>query len=430
MTENKLPGLLLELPELATPEHGHDETRPLAELLDEQRALLGKPDMQGWRRLSFDTPNLELSLQSAALLRENATELLVIGMGGSVNGARAVHSALELSGSVHSALEFLDNPDPLSIISTLEVIDPERCAVMAVSRSGSTLETVAMLAAVLQHVPAGPLEDKGPACAVCSLPNDNPLARLAGERGWLQLPIPEDVGGRFSVFSPAGLVPLAFCGIDISRLLESAAETATLLENLPLADNPAWQLSGMLTAAGSGNAVLYHYADCLSGLAEWWRQLLAESTGRRMADGSSVGITPLVARGAADQHSQNQLYLDGPGDPFFVFIDIQEPSAYLSINRSSEFLPAGFERLRGLEFSHLQSASARGTLQALQEAGRRCARIGLEGASEQALGSLLQLWMYTTACLGLRLGINPYDQPAVERGKRITAGLLDAATGE
>lgn len=430
MSEYALPGLHIELPELAAPPPSFNESSTLASLLDMQKQEYAADAPQGWRSLPANTQNIETSLSAAAILRADASELLLIGMGGSINGARAIYRALEMSGSVQAALEFMDNPDPLSMISTLESIDPESCAVLAVSRSGSTLETVAMLAAALQHIPAGSIGETGAACAVCSLAGDNPLSRLATASGWLHIPFPQDVGGRFSIFGPAGLVPLAFSGLDVRALAAGAAESSETLENQLLADSPAWLLSQMLLAGRNANTVLYTYSDNLQGLGDWWRQLIGESLARRLADGSYSGLMPIIARGPADQHSQNQFYLDGPDSSAYVFLGVDSMGFDLSINRGSSRLPAEFSSLSGLEFSRIMQASRQGSMQALRDSGRFCALLQLERLSEEGLGSFMQFWMYVTACMGIRLGINPYVQPGVERSKLIINALLRQAASD
>ncbi|MCB1187500.1 hypothetical protein KDL29_10070 [bacterium] len=419
--EYRLPGLSLRLSQTGD-STGFDAEATLATLLDRQQAELGDAALMGWRGLPSETHSIEQIQQAARLLAAGSSELLLIGMGGSINGARAVYRALELDSRLMRAVEFMDNPDPATMITVLESVDPASCSVLAVSRSGNTLETVAMLAASLQFLDAG--DAGGPQVAVCCLDNDNPLGTLADRHGWERIALPAHTGGRFSMFTAAGLLPLAFAGLDIAALSKAAAETATLLEGTALADNPAWQLSGLLLADGIANAVLYCYGDLLLGFGDWWRQLIAESTGRTLPDGKRIGVNPLVARGASDQHSLNQLFLDGPANNAYCFLSCNEPQFDMSVNRGSERLPAGFEHIAGQSMHALLEASRRGTLATLESAGCPVAELELDRLDEQALGSLLQLWMHTTACLGIRLGINPYDQPGVERSKQVTDRLL------
>ncbi|MEZ5338177.1 MAG: hypothetical protein R3F46_07900 [bacterium] len=395
---------------------------PLSNLLNDQQQRYGNDALMGWRRICADEGNVNRAMETAAALSKSAQELLLIGMGGSVNGARAVYRALDLRRSVHHTVEFMDNPDPLSMISLLSVIDPDRTSVLAVSRSGNTVETLAMLATVMQYLPAGRQPADGPLTAVCCLPGDNQLAELAARHGWLQHDAHRNIGGRFSVFSAAGLIPLAFSGIDISKLNVVAAEAAEQVEECDLSDNPAWQLSSLLVS--SRESVLYSYADVLAGFSDWWKQLIAESSGRRMAKSGSVGITPVIARGTADQHSINQLLLDSPGDRSCCFIGFDDHGFDVELASDNDFLATGSNHLGGLTMSEMMRASLEGTRDALMAEGVGCANIMLERPDERSMASLLQLWHYTTACIGIRLGINPYDQPAVERSKQITAEKL------
>ncbi|MCB1217589.1 hypothetical protein KDL44_09355, partial [bacterium] len=399
MAEFSLPGLRLELPlERISPDRERDE-QALAALLDRQQAELGAQAPLGWRRLPAKSLEDAGIAAQAARLAEGANELLLIGMGGSINGARCVYRALELDSRLLRAVEFMDNPDPASVVSLLEGIDPEHCSVLAVSRSGTTLETVSMLAAALQFLEAG--NANAPGVAVCCLENDNPLARLADERNWQRIPFTADTGGRFSMFSASGLLPLAFAGLDIQALCRAGAETAEQLESTRCSDNPAWLLSGMLLGDGCANCVLYVYADLLLGFGDWWRQLIAESTGRTLADGSRVGINPVLARGASDQHSLNQLFMDGPLNCSYVFLSCRESPFDIGIKRGTELLPEGQRHMAGRSLGELLEASRRGTLATLRDRGMPTAELVLERLDETALGSLLQLWMHTTACLGI-----------------------------
>ena len=421
-TEYRLPGLLIRCADRPDLQRDADPSRPLSELLDAQQQQYGKAALQGWRSEASGISRPYDILSAAEQLAGTATELLLIGMGGSINGARAVYRALELSGSIRHPLEFMDNPDPHSMIGLLESVDPERCAVLCVSRSGRTLETLAMLAAALQHLDAG--NAATPAVAVCCLDGNNPLGNLADAKQWQRIRLPEDVGGRFGMFTAAGLLPLAVAGIDINALLEAAQSTAQLLESTALPDNPAWQLSGLMLAEGIDNAVLYVYGDLLLGFADWWRQLIAESTGRRLPAGRSCGLLPVVARGTADQHSLNQLFMDGPRSSSYTFLSCSSSQFDMAINTGNSFLPQGFEHLAGQSLSRLLEASRLGTLRAMREAGLPVNEILLDELSELSLGSLLQFWLYVTACLGIRLGINPYDQPGVEQSKQLIEQLL------
>ncbi len=254
------------------------------------------------------------------------------------------------------------------------------------------------------------------------------MREICDADGIATLPVPEGVGGRFSVLSPVGLFSAAMCGIDIDALLDGAAEMDTRCSEPDAARNPAAILAWILVelaGKGKSNHVLMPYANALEPLADWFRQLWAESLGKRVdLDSKEVftGPTPIKALGATDQHSQIQLYREGPNDKVIGFVEIE------AFERDLE-IPGGIESealryLPGATLGQLLAAEKRATEYALVESARPNFTITLPRLDACHVGQFIQLWEITTAMAGRLLNIDAYDQPAVETGKVATFGLM------
>jgi glucose-6-phosphate isomerase len=287
------------------------------------------------------------------------------------------------------------------------------------TKSGSTAETMAVFLDLWDWL--------DPACRDSRIiavtdPAGGDLRRLAGDRGWPSLPVPPAVGGRYSVFSAVGLLPGAFAGWDLRALLGGAAEAA---EDLGL--HGASSLPGRLAACWLSGFrshpvhVLFTYSDLLADTADWFAQLWAESLGKRLdTSGREVrtGQTPLACRGPADQHSLVQLFMEGPRDKFFTFLTVSEPSGPLSGGFSGY---PSVEWLEGRSLDELRLAEARATEAALAETGAPTCSLSMSGRpDERRMGALLMTMEIATVLCGIALGIDPLDQPGVERGKHLT----------
>ncbi|MEX0856083.1 MAG: glucose-6-phosphate isomerase [Gemmatimonadota bacterium] len=366
--------------------------------------------------------------------------LVVVGIGGSSLGARAITDALlgpfwnerSNEGREHfPRVYFLENVDPDTTRALLERLDLKRTLFNIVSKSGSTAETMAQYlvieAAVRQALDG---EAASGHLLFTTDPESGALRALARERGIPALEIPPAVGGRFSVLSSVGLLPAAIVGVDVSELLEGAAEMDARCRTAQLSENPAGLFATLLhaahTEAGRSIHVFMPYGDRLRTLGLWFQQLWAESLGKaRDRSGTLVhtGPTPLAALGAVDQHSLLQLLMEGPNDKVVCFLRIEDSEDAVEIPTSHPQVSA-FSYLGGHTLAELLETERRATAEALRQAGRPSLTLSVERLDARALGGLFMLLQIATVYAGALYGVDPLDQPGVELGKVLTYGML------
>ncbi len=365
--------------------------------------------------------------------------VLVLGIGGSALGAKALLNALrppawnewdDEGREFFPRLTVLENVDPTSVGAALRRIDPRRVLVNVISKSGGTAETMAQYLVVRAW-----LEDALGAAAYRHLvfttdPARGALRELARTEGIATLDVPSEVGGRFSVLSPVGLLPAALVGIDIAELLAGAARAVARAEEDDLRQNPAALWAALMytadTELGAPIHVLMPYTDRLREFAEWYRQLWAESLGKREnRAGKAVfaGPTPLAAVGATDQHSQVQLFMEGPRNKAITFVTVDQLSEDLPIP-AREHLPADLSYLAGHTLGGLLRAEYEATATALAQMGRMNCTLRLPDLSAGTLGELIMFFQLATGYAGVWYGVDPFDQPGVELGKRLTYGAM------
>jgi glucose-6-phosphate isomerase len=361
-------------------------------------------------------------------------DVLVLGIGGSSLGARALVEALGTAApgvpARRGRLHFPDNSDPWLLSVLLAHLNPARTGVLVVSKSGATIETAAQAHVVTRWLAErlGEAQARGRVIAVTD-PQRGSLRERATRDGWESLPIPANVGGRFSVLTAAGLLPAAIAGIDVVAVLDGAAAMAARCEGGELRSNPAAALACVHVLhhqlRGRSVHVMMPYADRLRAFAMWYVQLWAESLGKRVAtDGRVVetGPTPVPAVGSTDQHAQVQLFVEGPRDKLVTFVAVEEPACDLPI-------PAGPDaprQLAGRTLGALLRAQRVATSEALAADGRPSITVHLRQLDAHAFGALLFLYQAATAFAGELYGVDAFNQPGVELGKRLTDALLDA----
>jgi glucose-6-phosphate isomerase len=444
------------LADRVTGTHGLDPAAiagPLAERAETLTARLEETRGTGWERwrLLADpdgtrTAHVEAVRSIAAKHGGRWENLVVLGIGGSALGNIALQSALNpathnlmTAGRRGPRLFVLDNVDPANFAAIMAECPPEKTLFNVVSKSGETAETAAQFMIIrdlLTRAVGGNASDH---IVAVTDAEKGTMRQICDAAGYDTLPVPDGVGGRFSVLSPVGLFSAAMNGIDLDALLDGAHEMETKCRNPELAKNPAAMLATILVELGKGRSksggepkpmhVLMPYCNGLYLLADWFRQLWAESLGKRHAtDGSEVfeGFTPIKALGATDQHSQVQLYREGPNDKVFGFLEVEHFGDPLGEQVS---IPTGLgvdalAYLEGKKMGDLLNAEKRATEYALVESERPNFTIKFPSVNAHSVGEFIMLWQVATAYAGLMLGIDAYDQPAVETGKKATFGLM------
>jgi glucose-6-phosphate isomerase len=396
-----------------------------------------------WRELPFDpmrSAHLEAIRPLVEKLRDRTDNLIVLGIGGSALGNIALQAAL--NPQTYNLLPrkrrggprlfVLDNVDPHFVGQTLEFIkqdDPgfERTVVNVISKSGETAETAAQFI-IARSMLKQTLGDRYAEQVIAITdPEQGTMRSICDAEGYTTLPVPDGVGGRFSVLSPVGLFSAAMCGIDIEGLLDGAAEMDQRCQSTDAGENPAaivaWLLME-LTKRGKPNHVLMPYCNALYSLADWFRQLWAESLGKRVdIHGNEVfaGATPIKALGTTDQHSQVQLYREGPNDKVIGLVEVEQ---FDDMTVPDDLDVENLRYLQGRTLGQLLNAEKRATEYALVESERPNFTIRFPQVDARTVGAFIQLWEITTAYAGLMLEIDAYDQPAVETGKKATFGLM------
>ncbi len=396
-----------------------------AELASAHRALLERSKdptaMLGWIRLP------EATEEARGILRFSqragwARDVVVLGIGGSALGAKALYQALAPA-TPPARLHFVDHTDPVPVARLLGQLDPATTLVLVISKSGGTAETLAAFLIFRRWLADALGEGWRNHVAVVTDPEKGALRAYARAHGLTAFPVPPDVGGRFSVFSPVGLLPLALGGVPIEDLLMGARRAnARALEE---AGKSALFLYLLERHRGKRIHVLMPYGQRLERVADWFVQLHAESLGKaRDTRGSRVhtGPTPLAALGPTDQHSLLQLLREGPNDKLVIVVRAEDPGKDLPLPEDPSLPSASY--LFGKTLAVLQDAEARGTTLALAEAGRPVLTLILPAIDPPALGDLLQFFMWQTAFMGELYGVNAFDQPGVELAKTYTYALM------
>ena len=346
--------------------------------------------------------------------RARYRRLVVLGTGGASLGGQALAAV----GSESDRLLFLDNGDGDRLDSVLRAPDEDRTGFLVISKSGATAETLTQALLVL-GAGADPAQ-----VAVLTQPGASPLRRLAARCELTVLDHDPALGGRFSALSAAGLLPAMFAGVDAAAVRAGAQGVLAAALAAPTPERSAPAAGAALAVAAmdawpAASMVLMPYGPGLHPFGLWYRQLWAESLGK-----GGRGSTPIVAPGPVDQHSQLQLFLDGPGGMLFTILDAPDPTPRRVDRALAEAVGAG--HLGGRSMGALVAAQARATAALLQGAGRPLRRLSVPAADARAIGALMMHFMLETVVAAHLLGVDPFDQPAVERGKGLLRRELEA----
>jgi glucose-6-phosphate isomerase len=373
--------------------------------------------------------------EMAADLRQHQ-DVLVIGIGGSSLGAKALQQAVapQPPPAGTPRLHFVENIDPYFLQRLLSGLNAGSTAVLCISKSGGTIETVVQYLILRDWLTRqlGEMNARRHQWIITD-PKNGWLRELAKREGLPSLPVPSQVGGRYSVLSPVGLVPLATLGVDITVLLQGAADNAARCADADVASNPALEMAALCvlldTRRGKRTTVMMPYINRLQLFVDWYCQLWAESLGKwdRTRPGSTpAGTLPVRAMGAVDQHSQLQMYLESRHDKFFTFIELETCEYDLPVPLDDFDVPH-FPFLKGRSMAEVIDAEFRATRQVITDAGHPNMTIRLPVLDAHVLGQLIDLYQRATIYAGLLYGINPLDQPSVEIGKRLAIDYLRGA---
>lgn len=400
----------------------------------------GRDDLfMGWTELPYNQDAIVNDIiVTAKQIKKKFKNFVVLGIGGSALGPIMAFNALkhlhynELPPKKRGGPKFYveDNVDPVRMAALLDVIDPKETCFNVISKSGATSETMAQFLIV-----ADLLEKAG-----VNLP-DNMIFTTDASRGNLmkiddkfggkfkKYVLPDGVGGRFSELCPVGLLPAAVLGIDIKGMLAGAAYMDSLCSKPSIAKNPALAcavIQYISMQQGKNINVLMPYSDNLKLMADWYCQLWAESLGKAVdyaGNTVNAGTTPVKSLGVTDQHSQVQLYIEGPYDKVITFISVEKYGCEMPIAHGCDDIPdVGF--LGGHTLQELIQAENKATAYALMRAGRCNYTINMPEVNAFTLGQLMYMLELQTAYTGALLNINTFNQPGVENGKKATFALL------
>ncbi len=373
-----------------------------------RQGWLGCPDEKAWTTASgrpYDT---------------RFTAYLVIGIGGSDVGARALWHALKNS---HNPIEFAGgNTDPDELTETLKRLDWKRTLVNVISKSGDTLEPMAAFFVVRDILRKKIGKRFAEHIVATTDENGGALRELARREGYATLSIPTNVSGRFSVLTNVGLFPMRCAGFDVRALLRGARQIRDTFLRQSATKNDACRYAAALVAHHLDHHrnlhVLMPYSERLRVFTTWVRQLWAESLGKK-----GIGPTPIAALGATDQHSQIQLYTEGPDDKVVTFIEVERFATRLAVPRTIRAVQK-LDFLAGTSFEKIIHAERAGTASALAKLKRPNGTLFIPRVDEASLGALIMFFQIATGIAGELYGVNAYDQPGVEEGKRAMIHIL------
>jgi len=349
---------------------------------------------------------------------DDIKQVVVMGIGGSSLGTKAIESILQPYTKNAKEMLFLENSDPITLLETMDRIDKDRAIFFIISKSGSTIETTSTLKTLIKHFDID-LDGEDNQKLFVITDKNSVLSNFAKYHKLNEFNIPDNVGGRFSVLSAVGIVPLTVAGYDTKAILDGADNfIKSFFDNK---ENHILEKACYLYKNSTNKpiTVLFSYADRLENLTKWFVQLWGESLGKIDKDGNRVGLTPIGLTGAVDQHSFLQLIIEGPKDKIITFITIEDFERDLDIPNISL---KGIEKtdfINRTSFNTLINAQADATKQSIMESGIDTDSIKIDKITPENIGLLLAYYEVLTSLVGAMLNIDTYNQPGVELGKVI-----------
>lgn len=394
-----------------------------------------------WMNLGYNEETVWLVKEYASLVKGRFENVLVLGIGGSALGGIAVTEALlkpywnllsDEKRNNFPKIFFLDNIDPDQITGLLGLLNLKKTLVNVITKSGSTAETMSQYMIVKDIMERELGDDYRKNIVATTDKKTGILRQLADQEGYKTFVVPDDVGGRFSVFSAVGLLPFALVGIDIDEIINGVKDMDLALKNTDISENIAAQNALihylMDTQKGKNLSVMMPYSSRLRYISDWYVQLWAESLGKEVNNNGekiNCGPTPVKALGATDQHSQIQLYNEGPNDKVISFIRVENFDNAVEIPQIFEYTGIGY--LGGKTINALINAEADATKVALVDFERPNITITLPKVNGYYVAQLLYMLEVQTAIAGELYNINTFNQPGVEQAKNYTYALMGRA---
>ncbi|MCX7910292.1 MAG: glucose-6-phosphate isomerase [Endomicrobia bacterium] len=398
--------------------------------------------MLGWAELPYINFEVDKILKMVQQVKNKFDTLLVLGIGGSALGNIALQTALRdkfwnsLSKQQRKGylkIYVFDNVDPDTAKSLINHLDIKKTLINVISKAGDTAETLATFFVFYNQLIKKVGKTKAKDHIIITTGPKTGFLRELVNQGYCRydFTIPENVGGRFSVLSPVGLVSAALAGINIKQLLLGAKNMAEYckvgkpVEQKDMLNNPAFMfalINYLFYQKGKHICVMMAYSDRLYGFADWFRQLWAESLGKEkdnQGNTVNIGPTPIKALGVTDQHSQLQLYREGPNDKIIVFLSVEKFAAEVKIPKFPK--P---HYLSGHSLNELLKAEEKATMASLTQANRPNINIILPQINEESIGELIYMLELATAYAGELFNIDAFNQPGVVLGKNYTYALL------
>lgn len=389
--------------------------------------------------LPYDKAVVADILETVASYKGRFKNLVVVGIGGSALGNIAIHTAL--NHPFHNVLDekrrnnfprifVLDNVDPERFSGLMAILKPEETLYNFITKSGTTVETISQFLIITRQLRDKLGNNYKEHVVTTTDAEKGTLRSITTREGFKSFAIPSGVGGRYSVLTPVGLFSAAMSGVNITDLLEGASSMDKACQSSDMWKNPALMSSALyfLNYAKKNKNILIMmpYSSQLSGAADWFCQLWAESLGKRISLNQKVvntGSTPVRAVGVVDQHSQLQLYMEGPYDKVITFWAVKQFKDTITVpDEGAVNSDAGY--LKGHSLNNIMSAEFEGTRLALTEQKRPNCTLQLDDISAFSLGQLFYFYELQTAYAGKLFNVNTFDQPGVEAGKINALAML------
>lgn len=426
------------LAEAVGTEHGlgKDELMGMGALVKKITGKLAQPRLP-YRDLPYREAMCRKVKELARMLEGRYDNLVVLGIGGSALGNIALQTALNspmynlLPDRGGPRLFVIDNVDPVQFGALLDYLEGQldRTLFNVVSKSGQTAETAAQFLVVQEMLKTKMLRaNLADSIVATTDAKSGTLRKIVDREGFVSLEVPDGVGGRFSVLSDVGLFSAAMCGIDIEQLLAGARDMDQRVKSEDLAQNPAAMYAAiqyLFYQKGKRLSVMMPYSFQLKDLSDWFRQLWAESLGKEndlAGRKVNLGPTPIKALGTTDQHSQVQLYREGPNDKVFTFLEVMQFGRDVVIGDAGEVKELSY--LSNQKMSKLINCEKQATEYALIQSQRPNLTVRFPQVEAYTVGQFIYFFEVATSYMGEMLGINTYDQPAVELGKVATFALM------